>query len=137
MPTMNNNVTEETEKSPQVAEVTLPGEEIIEAPKYVEPEKTDSIVNIPKFPKNGIQVVATRNGFYNSTRIFTGDKFKLKSEKDYATWFECVDPDLEKDRKEHLREKKKLRKVAKDVQIDTLEAKIKALEIELQKAKSR
>lgn len=100
MPTMNNNLGGE--------ETLLPPEsDILEAPKYKSLEKdNDSNVSIPKPPKDGIEVVATRKGFYNQTRLNEGQKFKVRKKEDLATWMECVEPALERERIKLLNEKR-------------------------------
>lgn len=54
----------------------------------------------------GIDVVATRKGFYNLQRLREGDVFKIKNFKEIGEWMKCLDPDLEKKRLEILKNKK-------------------------------
>ena len=97
-------------------EVTLPGEEEIKVeaevkPEYITPEKNnDSVVNIPKFPKNGIKVVATRKGFYNQKRISEGEEFVIKCKEHLGEWMQCTDKALERERVKFFKEKKAKRK---------------------------
>lgn len=69
-------------------------------------EKSNTTVNLPVVPKSGIEVVATRKGFYNQTRIKEGVEFKIKSEEDFGDWFKCKDPVFEKRRANFIKEKK-------------------------------
>jgi hypothetical protein len=63
-------------------------------------------VNVPLTPKRGIEVVAQRKGFYNQQRYKEGDKFLIKSEKEFGEWMKCIDPSFEKKRVEFLKAKK-------------------------------
>lgn len=65
-----------------------------------------SNVRIPKTPKGGIEVVATRQGFYNQHRLNEGDKFTVASFEDLGEWMKATDPDMDKKRREFLQAKK-------------------------------
>lgn len=64
------------------------------------PEKANEIKL--QTPKKGIEVVATRKGFYNQNRLRDGDKFYIKSPEDFGDWFRCTDPLFEKERVKFL-----------------------------------
>lgn len=68
--------------------------------------EVSSEVKIPIVPKNGIDVVATRKGFYNQLRLNEGDAFKINSIDELGEWMKCVDPVMEKQRKEIYNNKK-------------------------------
>jgi hypothetical protein len=68
--------------------------------------KNASNVVVPLVPKNGIEVEATRIGFYNQMRIREGDKFLVRKFEDLGEWMKCVDPALEKKRLEFFKLKK-------------------------------
>lgn len=103
-----------------------------ERPTYVTSETTNnSVMNLPRFPKNGIEVEATRKGFYNQNRINPGKIFKVKKPEHLATWMKCTDPDLEKERVKLFKEKANKVELKKDQIIADLK---KELE-ELKKAK--
>jgi len=55
----------------------------------------------------GIEVVATRAGFYKQRRLSKGDKFKVSKKEDFGAWMSCTDPEAEKQRVQYLSEKKK------------------------------
>lgn len=65
-----------------------------------------SIMKAPSTPKKGIEVVALRKGFYNQFRINEGEKFLIRSEKDFGDWFRCTEPSFEKKRIEFINAKK-------------------------------
>jgi hypothetical protein len=76
-------------------------------PEYISAESNiTSQVKIPVSVKKGIEVVATRKGFYNQMRCKEGDKFFVKSEIELGEWMKCVDPMFEKKRIEILKAKK-------------------------------
>jgi len=66
-----------------------------------------SIIKLSELSKNGIQVVATRKGFYNQNRIREGEVFRIQSFEDIGEWMKCTDPDLEKERVKFFKEKRR------------------------------
>lgn len=56
-------------------------------------------------PKN-IEVVATRNGFFDQERKKEGDKFVVPSMKQLGSWMKCLDPKIEEMHLEALRVKR-------------------------------
>lgn len=80
--------------------------EISSKPQIINPQDSnDSQVDV-KASKKGIEVVATRKGFYNGSRLKEGDSFIVKSEEDLGEWMKCVDRSIEKKRVEILNSKK-------------------------------
>ena len=70
--------------------------------------KVNNKVDIPLVPeKKGIEVVATRAGFYNQHRKEKDDKFIVSKFKKLGEWMKCVDPVIEKKRVEFFIKKKK------------------------------
>ena len=69
-------------------------------------ENLQTQVAIRSAPKKGIEVVATRNGFYNQSRYREGDSFLIKSEQEFGEWMKCVDPEMEKKRIEFYKNRK-------------------------------
>lgn len=74
----------------------------VETPKAVVEvaEENDSSVKLPLAPSSGIKVIALRKGFFNQHRFKEGDSFTVKDFSQLGNWMECVDPVLEKKRKE-------------------------------------
>jgi len=90
----------------EVVNSGLPGEDEVKQ-DYITPEtKLDSIVEIPSIPKKGIDVVATRAGFFGNRRIAIGQKFVVKTLEGLGLWMKCEDPELEKKRVKILEDKK-------------------------------
>lgn len=115
MPSMPSANNQEILKEESVT-ASLPGEELTPIedakPEYVNPDTLNKAnIDIPKFPKGGIEVVAIRKGFYNQTRIDVGKKFKVKKKEDLGEWMECVEFDLERERVKILKEKKEKAKL--------------------------
>lgn len=76
-------------------------------PEIINPAANLSSQAVPPLaPSKGIEVVATRNGFYNQMRYRTGDKFFIRSEQEFGEWMKCVEPYLERKRLEFYRNKK-------------------------------
>lgn len=90
------------------AEEAAPESEVEPKAEAVNLEKNDSMIKSPSAPKNGIEVVATRKGFYRQHRKREGDKFKVRSLKELGQWMVCVDPLREKERLEMFKKKKAL-----------------------------
>lgn len=63
-------------------------------------------VSVRSAPNKGIEVVATRFGFYNQDRKREGDIFFIKSEDEFGEWMKCVDSEMEKKRIEFYKNKK-------------------------------
>ena len=113
MPTPGSNKEENVKTSlPGELDIT-PEAEVVEKPAqddekpdYVDPEKNDSVIDIPEFPKTGIKVVATQKGFYNQKRINPGEEFTVKTKKRLGSWMKCLDPAIEKKRVEFFKNKK-------------------------------
>jgi hypothetical protein len=96
MPQMLNNKEESVKDS-------LPSDK----PKYVDVNTNNSSnVTVSKFPKNGIEVVALRKGFYNQNRIEEGQVFLIKDKEQFGTWMKCTDPDMERERIKFFNNKK-------------------------------
>lgn len=57
-------------------------------------------------PKQGIEVEATRKGFYNQMRHKEGDRFFVKNREELGEWMKCVDSLEEKARVEFFKNKK-------------------------------
>lgn len=68
-------------------------------------EKVDS-KPIVQGKVSGIRVVATMKGFYGNARIKPGDIFTVKSVMELGSWMRCMDPSVEKDRKELITQAK-------------------------------
>lgn len=76
-------------------------------PEFDTPETiSQTEVNIPKSPRGGIEVVATRKGFFGQQRLKEGDKFKIKDFSQIGEWMKCLDPTLENERLKLLKDKK-------------------------------
>lgn len=76
-------------------------------PEIIKPNEADNEVKIPIVPKGGIEVVATRKGFYGQMRKREGDVFTVPKFESLGEWMRCKDPVLEKKRVEFFKEKKK------------------------------
>lgn len=87
------------------SKLSLPGE-MEEKVEYHNPEENNSEVKIPLAPKAGIEVMATRKGFFGSMRKREGDKFIVPKFESLGEWMVCVDPALEKKRVEFFKMKK-------------------------------
>lgn len=98
------------EKSTESLTLDAPShEDAFQGPVIDTPENNlnnKSEVSIPLVPKKGIEVVALRKGFYNQMRWNEGDKFLIRSEKEFGEWFKCTDSYYEKKRLEFYKEKK-------------------------------
>jgi len=112
MPKVNDNSlpVEDIEKN---EELHLPQsnspsqEEIFPKQEYVGGEKDIATnVKMPLAPKSGIEVVATRKGFYGQRRINEGDEFRVKKFEDLGQWMKCKDKDLERQRVKFFKDKK-------------------------------
>ena len=86
---------------PKHEEVVLPKVEI-EDPST----KSSTEVKIPQAPKGGIQVIATREGFFNQMRTKKGTKFIVPKIESLGEWMECIDPVMEKERIRQMNKKK-------------------------------
>lgn len=74
-------------------------------------DNTDSTrVDVPKAASNGIEVVATRSGFFAQQRKVEGDKFFVSKFEQLGEWMKCLDTEMEKKRVAFFKEKKKARK---------------------------
>lgn len=63
-------------------------------------------ISMPLVPKKGIEVVATRKGFYNQCRHKEGDEFLVKSFEELGEWMKCKDVQIERKRLAILKDKK-------------------------------
>lgn len=90
--------------SPEVEENKEESKEPASAP--VDPQIANK-VNVGALPQGKIEVRATRKGFYRQNRRKKGDKFKISKFEDVGDWMVCIDPVMEKKRKQFLVEKKK------------------------------
>lgn len=85
---------------------TSPQEEVKQT--YIKPgEDLNSEVKVPLVPRKGIDVTATRKGFYGQLRVKSGDKFVVKNLESLGTWMKCDDPDWERKRIKFLENKNK------------------------------
>ena len=76
--------------------------------EIIDPEKDmDSNVQIPIESKLGIEVVASRKGFFGQQRYKENDKFKVKKFGQLGSWMRCIDPVMEKKRSEFFKNKNK------------------------------
>lgn len=75
-------------------------------PSIIMPGENNSEVNIPPAPKKGIEVIAIRGAFFRQHRVKEGDKLIIKSEAEFGEWMKCVDPLMERKRKEFYKKKK-------------------------------
>lgn len=119
MPAMKKNETTEV-ASPSVhsspvpasseagsEDLNVPGHELTKPHLDKAEEKDNSLVKVAfNTPRNGIEVMATRKGFYNQHRIQENETFKIGSFEELGDWMKCVDPDLEKKRLEILKSRK-------------------------------
>lgn len=84
----------------------------LDAPLHVKPiisnpdNDSSSQVPVRSVPRKGIEVVSTRKGFYNQSRIKEGTVFFIKSEDQFGDWFKCVDKFYEEKRLKFLKDKK-------------------------------
>lgn len=101
--------------SPEAAPAVEPSVEL-QPPVHQEPQvsqapiikdggATDSEVKV-LIPKEGIEVVATRKGFYNQNRYETGDVFFVTEFVHLGEWMRCTDKQFELKRVEMLKNKK-------------------------------
>lgn len=82
-------------------------EEEFKKPEFETQTKTiANSLSISEAPKGGIEVVALRKGFYNQYRIREGERFKIRSLKEYGRWMQCVESKFEKQAQEFLKAKK-------------------------------
>ncbi len=85
----------------------LPGEKEVKQ-SYITPETDlDSVIKVPVVPKKGIDVIATRAGFFGQQRISLGQKFVVKNFEQLGLWMKCEDKDLERKRVKSLEDKKR------------------------------
>ena len=107
MPTLEENTT-----SPDENKMLESGDETIS--KDVVPKqsydtiesKVVSNVSVPKIPKTGIAVIATRKGFYGQQRLKEGDKFVVRKIQDLGEWMKCIEPSMERERLNYFKDKK-------------------------------
>ncbi len=87
----------------------LPSEEVQveERPFSSEPKESDSVKVVPPKSKNGVKVMALRNGFIKNCRKVEGDEFFVESIEKAGSWVKCVDPELEKQHLAFLKERNK------------------------------
>lgn len=71
------------------------------------PAESDSLKVVPSSPKNGVEVVALRAGYYQCSRKVEGDTFFVPAMNKVGMWMKCVDPKLEQQRQMLLKESKK------------------------------
>lgn len=78
--------------------------------KIINPDNdNDSTVAVP-LSKQGIEVIATRKGFYGQRRVPKGETFSVASFADLGEWMICTDKEQEKKRQQFFKEKKKAKK---------------------------
>lgn len=94
------------------SEVEVSAEVELDSPIHLKPiieggdDKNLSNVVASKPSKNGFEVMATKNGFYNQHRIKENDVFFIKKWEDLGVWMKVIDPDLEKKHQAEIKEKK-------------------------------
>lgn len=66
----------------------------------------NSVVEVSNLSGRAIEVVATRPGFYNQTRLKEGQEFVIAKFDHLGEWMRCKDPVLEKKRVEFFKKKK-------------------------------
>lgn len=76
-----------------------------ENPAIIDPSKSGNLAEV-RTVRRGIEVVALEKGFYNQNRIAEGNRFTIKSEEDFGTWFRCIDPVMEGKRLEAIKNKR-------------------------------
>ena len=107
MPKMNNDKSSESKDSG----LSVPSHESqseIKKPEIDKGEgKVESNIKTPIAPKDGIEVVATREGFFNQHRIKRGQSFKVSKVEQLGDWMSCKDPSMEKERVKRIEQKKK------------------------------
>jgi hypothetical protein len=97
---------DDSKSSAPEVELEVPKHQESDKPKLINAGEMASSVKAPSAAKKGILVVAIEKGFYNQQRKAIGDKFNIKSEEEFGSWFKCVDKEDEKRRVEHLKAKK-------------------------------
>lgn len=75
-------------------------------PKLASVENTLSNAIDLQAPKTGIKVKALRDGFMFQQRISAGEEFTISSFKQLGSWMKCLDPMMERKRKEIEKAKK-------------------------------
>lgn len=84
----------------------VPTHEVETPVKYNDPEDNDSTMDIPVVTSTGIEVIATRDGFYNQQRLKKGSEFTVKKFEKLGEWMKCKDIVLERKRREFFKKKK-------------------------------
>lgn len=96
----------QTEPKKVVEETKLDPPSHEEKVKIINPEDdNDSVVPV-QLIKQGIEVIATRKGFYGQERISEGQSFKVKNFESLGEWMKCKDSETEKKRKKFFKDKK-------------------------------
>lgn len=107
---------------PIMPSLVVPEQKETEANEIKKPEyesKTNIISNSVKKlndPKDGIEVVALRRGFYNNNRINEGQKFTVSKFENLGEWMKCVDKEHEKEKNRlfDLKRQKRKKKIIKE-----------------------
>lgn len=106
MPTIDSaNFSESPKDSAASNELNVGSNEDVK-PEIIDPSDTSSVINVTAPSDKGIEVIADRKGFFNQTRIFKGEGFKVKNFSALGEWMICKDPVIEKKRKEFFKDKK-------------------------------
>lgn len=92
----------------------------IEKVEVIDAAESESEIKLPKVPVGGIEVVATRKGFFGQQRYKKDDKFFVKSFEELGEWMKCSDSNFEKQRVAFFKEKK-----AKQIKLKELKEKAK------------
>ena len=106
---LKESFAEGAEKSAPEVMLNTPAHEELE---IIKPEidsvslKDENQVKAQPVPKEGIEVVADRKGFYNGHRYNEGDSFVIRHPDEFGEWMKCVDLSWEKKRLEFYKLKK-------------------------------
>lgn len=82
------------------------------APSVKEEVEVEAPVNQSK-ASSGIEVVALREGFFNSRRIKEGQVFMVSSESKLGSWMKCTNPEAQKVHAKKMKDKLSSKKIAR------------------------
>ena len=80
---------------------SMPKPQEAKAPEVVEKEESPVVE-----AAGGIEVIALRNGFFNTKRVKAGDRLIVPSFEQLGSWMECVDANAEKKHQSLMKIKK-------------------------------
>lgn len=106
LPAMNTPVVEDNPMGSTEEKENVNNEVTLEKPIIDNPSSTDSVISVSNMSASGIEVIATRKGFYNQTRVYEGQEFKVKDFDALGEWMKCIDPVVEKKRVQFFKDKK-------------------------------